>query len=436
MVGKMFYQVNDEKISPEEVKYWKRMFKSNLKIGVEIETELSENNDYNRAIRELENVFNPTDSFGEFGQHGVYTVKSDGSLPNGIELCTIGRRLDFLDLYMQYKGILHVVYSYNPVMNQRAGLHNHVLMDYNSNGSCLEKPVPGVIFKNFCQLLRRYLPELVWITSTLNIEGSDVITRYDKFCSAEKLIQYTSINRTVEDYCKRLYEQGEVNSRYRFVNCLPMRVIGNDINTFHFELRFPDGSIYPCQIAAQNMLYFSMLVKAIELSELGVINAGNVEYWNETKELYNAIRNNRNSDRTSVPPTEEQIERIKERCSDMLLELKSSLDQFDKHIYPLLDLISKEPVSMLRRSKSDGEINEYFDSIVKSMYNINLSDCSDIISMINLIKVNKCNSRAHWASKVAEELSLASNEIERRLFKLEQIRPMEFDQILGSMVFK
>jgi hypothetical protein len=148
----------------------------------------------------MHTFFQPTGRINDFGKYGVYQVKTDGSIQNGLELCTVGRRLDFLDLFVQYDNIINVMMMYEPNMYENAGLHNHVLFDYSDSYTCLEKPVPGIIFKNFCQLLRRYAPALVWLTSTVYHEGEDYITRMDYFCKGEELMRYTPINRTAEKY--------------------------------------------------------------------------------------------------------------------------------------------------------------------------------------------------------------------------------------------
>jgi hypothetical protein len=434
MLGSLSIESSDNRLTREEIAYWKRIFKSNIKIGVEIESYIDDDYSPSQTIEEMKSLFSPTNDVGKFGDFGVQNVKSDGSISHGFELCTIGRRPNFLDLYYQYKAITNLVISkYKAHVNSRCGLHNHVLIDYGSYYTSVEKLIPNIIFINFVQLTRRYLPELVYITST--VKENNAITRYDSFCKADTLLQFTPLNRSVKDYMYKLKEEGR-DVRYKFLNCRPSIAKPEGIECLHFELRFPDGSLYPAQIAAQNMLYCAMLIKAIELSELGVINTGDVDEWNETKELYAAIRNSDDEDRLSSIPTQEQMERIKSRTHNMLLELKPQLDQYDIHIYGILFALAIKPISLMRRESTDIEINAMFDDIIRNIYTIDISDCSDIIYTINLQKLLKCNSQLDYENKLAHMLNTSVSNIQKKLFKLNNVKPFEFDITLGALKFK
>lgn len=430
MLGTLSYEKNDERINAEEVQYWKRMFRSNLKIGVEIETNLDTSINRSDATIELVRSLKPTNNFGNFGSHGVLTIKGDGSLENGIELCTIGRRLSFLDLYLQYRSITSHIFRFSPIMNQRAGLHNHVLLDYGVNYNSLEKFVPGVILKNFIQLLRRHLPELVWLTSTVKHTSS--ITRMKNFCDGTNLTRYTPLTRTIYEYKNKINSE----SRYTFINLNPLVATGDEITKFHFELRFPDGSLYPAQIASQNILYASMLIKAIELSEHGIINCGNSDLWEETKTLFAAIRTDHNGDRLSYPITETQQERIKERCKSMLLEFKSQINSFDTHSYGILSMLADKPISLMRREMDDKEINDYFHAIINNMYVHEIGDCDKISEIINLNKCTGAYSEDNWYTKISAMLEMSVSDIKNKMFKMSQVKQFYFDKELGTMLFK
>jgi hypothetical protein len=239
----------------------------------------------------------------------------------------------------------------------------------------------------------------------------------------------TPLTRTVSDFRSKIMDE-----RYKFLNMNPMSVSGDRIDKFHVELRFPDGSLYPAQIAAQNVLYSAMLQKAVDLSELGIINCGNAELWEETKTLMEAIRNNNDSGRTSSMPSIEQIERIKARCRDMLLEFKPQIDSYDTHTYAMLKILCETPISMLRREQSDSAINDMFDEIVKNMYVPSIEDCANVIELINLHKINKAFSEDNWCYSAAEKLNTNIADIKNKLFKLSQIKIMKFDKELGSFV--
>lgn len=443
-MDKITFLKEDETLSPEEIAYWKRCINANLKIGIEIETDLENGRNKSTVQRELNTFFNPTNNVSVFGKYGVYTVKGDGSLRNGIELCTVGRKLDFLDLYEQYSFIINKIMKYNPIMNQRAGLHNHMLMDYGQYHNCLEKPFPSIILKNFLQLLRRHAPELVWITSTVKgnavYEGEDYnhyghtedslpITRMCRFCNHDTLFAKTPVGKSIQQYRSDI-----MNERYKFINLNPLGCIGDIINIFHVELRFPDGSLYPAQIAAQNMLYKAMLVKAAELSMNGLIKTGNEDEWLETKLLINAIRNNTYSsdDRTSKKPTDEQIIRIKERAKEFIQGMKPELDT---SVYLFLQYLAETPVSMLRLDKTDAEVNEMYETTVQHMFNLDASDALDVIKTINTQEISRCISKNDWMIKTSARLGISVIELKEKLEKINRILPVRYDIELGCIVF-
>lgn len=431
----LIYEKSDVKLTTQEVRYWKRIFKSNLKIGVEIETNLHSRQNQSAVISALKTLLQPTENVSRFGKTGTYIVKGDGSLNNGVELCTVGRRIDFIDLYSQYKGICEAIFEHTPVMNSRAGLHNHVLLDYGNNYSSIEKPVPGLIMKNFIQLFRRHLPELVWITSTCNGSGN-IITRRDNFCKSESMINFTPINRTISTF----RNNATGRDRYQFMNMAPFESSEDDITKLHFELRFPDGSIWPAQIAAQNVLYAAFFQKAIEISENGLINTGTKEEWLETKSLFRAIRNSGNSglgdNRESVPAEQEELDIIKERGFNMLKMLKPNLDQYDKHVYLILKFLNEKPISILRRDHLDAQINVLYNETIKSMYNVDVSDCQNLIKVINTQSLCNIPTKDIWELNAAEKLSCKKIDIQNKLFKLSQVKDIGFDSELGTYVFR
>lgn len=436
MLGTITFLNKTQRINAEEVNYWKRMVKSNFKVGVEIETCIDNSIDESRVIRELSSAFMPTDDYGNFGVCGVVEIGTDGSLDNGIELATIGRRLSFIDLYNQYSTICNAIFEFSPDMNQRAGLHNHFLLDYGSGYNCLEKPLPGIIMKNFIQLIRRHLPELVWISSTVNPNNNEhnSITRMEDFCTANTLLRNTPIGKTISEY-KNALDDGGYAGRYKFINLRPMEITDDEIKKLHYELRFPDGSIFPAQMAALNILYASMFVKAIELSELGIISTGGEELWEETKTLYNSLRNHI-GERLSQRPTDVQIERIKERCKIMIKEFKPQICDYDKHIYPILNILAETPISIMRSTaESDEKLNEQFDDMIANMFSTDITDCENVTEAILLNKILGSFSEENYIHTLAKELNEDPTVIKNKLFKLKEYKNMYFDAEIGSYVF-
>lgn len=415
-----------------EKEYWTRMFKSNLKIGVEIEGHCAGISDYSSVIRFLRDKLKPNNTTYNFGDNGVYKVTTDGSITNGVELCTNGRRVGFIDLYSQYEYICGLMLSKGVRTSCRCGLHNHILLDYGSDYNCLEKPLNGIIFKNFINLFKRHYPELVWITSTVDETycGNKMLTRGDRFCMHSSLFS-NSVNKKIRNF-KSSVMSGD---RYKAINMNFLKIDdeNDNLKNFHLELRFPDGSVYPAQIASQNVLYTAMLLKAIKLSEIGLITTGND--WAETKELTGAIRNQyvwSGDNRFSEPPTEQQINKIKERATDLISFLSPELESIDKRSIPVLNSLANEPISIMRRSKSVDEINDYFKQFFNSSYKDNTE--LDILKHISAMDIVDCMSEFDYILKLSSKVNKDVKDVTGIINNMKYNRNLKFNPILGSLV--
>lgn len=435
------FEDREQNISLNESKYWKRFFMSNLKIGVEIESCFHGSN----PISPLTQYLEPVSDYGKFGKFGINSVKYDGSLNNGAEVCTIGRRVDFINLYEQYKFVTDEMIRLGAYVESRAGLHNHIMLDYGNSWSCLEKPVPDIIFKNFIQLLKNSSPELIFITSTMcqtvpgvNIDNQmydKAITRCNNFCRNDTLLAYNFIRRSGLDVRDKISPNGGSGSdRYKFANVKFMQFdqTGTNATRFHFELRFPDGSLYPAQMAAQNVMFAAMLLKAIQISEIGIM--GMSSEWEETKELMNLIRTDIYGDRCSKPVSDPTIETLKARSASFIDYLKPELDMFDTHVYQVLKLLANEPVSLQRRTKSDKQINKDFDALVENMYLEKTADCAALLEIISLQNIAGFRTEMDLKKQLVETLSITSMELEAMITKIRRNTKLEFDRIIGTYV--
>ncbi len=416
------------RLSSEEVRYWKKFFLGNLKVGVEIEFDcIGDRSRFRDQF--IAKLGNGSEGFN-FGKYGIKNLASDGSVPRGWELKTVGRRLDFLNLYIQYK-LYYDVFDGKATVSPNCGLHNHILIDYVDNSTSLEQDVPGIIFRNFCQLMRSFAPEFVWLTST--VKGDDYITRYEQYCMAEQLYSHTPVNKDAKNYAQILNNGG----RYRFINTKYFRSTNDSISRFHLELRFPDGSIYPAQIASQNILWGAVLLKAIEVSEFGVIDTGTPSEWATTKELYGRIRNNvRAGSRLSSCPNQENLDLIQQRGRDTLKFLKPSIAMYDVRAYRVLTFLNEEPVSIARRTKPDNQIVSEYHDLLKTMYVLDTEPYHDMIKAISLQEIKGAVSAKQWTYQIAQKSGKAFQEIETDLTKLDLIKPLVWDSELGTYVFK
>lgn len=415
--------VNRNKINLYEANYWRRMVLSNLKIGVEIESNIESNRSRGDIMREMENEFLPTGSPYVFGKTGVCEVKTDGSLNNGIEMTTVGRKVNFIDMFVQYKVLCDSFLRNGSVMNSRCGLHNHILMDYGREHDNLEKPFNETIFKNFIQLVKKHYAELCFITSTVKHETS--LTRFKYFCLQDL---YLTTNLVI----KNLVELKSIfNNKYNGVNFTRFRTTADgEIKNFHLELRFPDGSLYPAQIAGQNVLYGALLLKAIDLSLSGTIGMSDEALddssWTHRKELINSFRNNEDNDnRLSIYDTSIQSELI-EKSNELVDWLKNEINVFDGRAFIVLKTLATTPVSILRKTMEDNEVNTYLDGTFK--HTMDLKIPSELYETITTEEI-KTNSRKEWCTKVGEKLSLKSIEIDSLITRLNCLKKVDYDHV-------
>lgn len=444
---KLSYLNNNEKINVLESKYWSNFFYKNLKIGVEIEFNAGGENEAEDLMSDLRDYLEETYDVTKFGKTGFLEVKEDGSLPEGLEVVTVGRRIDFNSMFLQYKYLVDYLDLNSCYVNSRCGLHNHILLDYNGKMSSLEKNVPDIIVKNFAQLIKRHLPEICWITSTvsdcvkerhLEMLGEEIAsqcdgfftTRSNYFCSEETLYRNTVQDKSVKEYGEIVSGQ----SRYKAVNFNPMGYDDNgEINRLHLELRFPDGSLFPAQIAAQNVLYGALFLKAIKLSEFGLISTG--EGWERTKELMNEIRNEftwSGDCRYSSPLKLEHIDTYRERGMDMLMFLSQEIKAFDNKAYNVLCFLNDTPISILNREKSYEDINKELESIIK--YSYRGKDDEDILKLIAVMDITQAMSEYDWCVKASKQLSKETKYVVDKVREMKVNRELQFDKILGTLV--
>jgi hypothetical protein len=441
----MFRYIVKGGLSSLEVEYWKRIAKSNIKVAVELECQFD---DWGDVIHKLRHRLNPTENISKFGDCGVHNVHSDGSLQHGAETCTIGRRLSFIDLYEQYKYITDIFMEYKPYITPRAGLHNHFLLDYGDEHNCLEKPMPEIIFKNFLQLLKKYAPALIWLTSTVKHELNGAITRMNYFCSHGSLMSTAIPNKSLTDIRSAVMN----GDRYRFINLNWLDFNGEGINKLHFELRFPDCSIFPAQIAAQNILYAALFIKAIELSETGIIACSDSESdWEDIKGLTSRMRDDFNTTnyRISSPLSDEDCEKAKIRAVAMIKELKAEIFYIDKNAYMPLTFLAETPLSKSRhdytlrnsnqeeRLEAIKKINEEYAALIESMKvcHNNESEYENVVSEINSMSITGMSTEKQWIYKAQEVLNSTMSEIEKKITHLKMYRNLKFDFELGTFVF-
>lgn len=418
-------------LTTNQVSYWKSQVNNNLKFGLELESEFKRGANYqttSQISQILKDALIPTSSNGKFGDYGVHSVIGDGSLANGLELPLVGKRLEFWSNIDQLNTITKLMKDNGAYLHQRAGTHNHMLLSYQNTSNEMEKAMPGIIFRNFVQLFRRFAVELVWITST-NKGPNNQITRMENFRRHSGLMRFTPArdNRTTEELVDLLN-----NESYGFLRTEMMKVNGENIERFHMELRFPDCTLNPSQIVAMQVFYKAMLLKAIEFSKYGVINAsGSVERFEEQKTLLRALCNQGN-ERMSTGTTNENLEIIKDRAENMVLYFMNNIKQVDETALEVLEKLAEKPISIRRQEKDN------LNAIEKQLLpkdNRDKSHFQEIAKVIDSMAIIGCETKKEWEEELANVLGISYKVANNKVWKFSQVRKIDFDKKLGTVMF-
>jgi len=302
---------------------------------------------------------NPSNSYGNITKDGVHSVIGDGSLlggtkkNKGVEVITVGRRVDYWEFYKMSKSILDTATKNGAWLNERCSIHMHLLTSYYNSDRAgfineMEKDMPEIIAANFHQLVRRYQNALVWMT--LGLDNPNNLTRWERY--RVSIMNISAVKNRMHDVKQLTYEHSGGN-KYSFANYTNMMFGNNgDVSTFHVELRYMDGIISPSIVAAIACLNHALVIKATEISRYGLLKMPDKEWFAEAKTMKKYILNNMKSydagDRFGH--TQHVIEN-----KDYYIRESLGLVQQLKHIllrtgpaYEVLEKLAEMPVALMR----------------------------------------------------------------------------------------
>jgi hypothetical protein len=222
------------------------------------------------------------------------------------------------------------------------------------------------------------------------------------------------------------------------------------VRNLHVEFRFPDADLSPTSIVAKTFLFLAMLLKAVEMSQYGVIHVGRIREWQRNKELLNTLSNNdgnlATSDTSGVTP--EIIDELRTGCHELLELLKPLFGRFARVTYEsseehhpafeVLSFLAETPISLLRASGRDWQgIEQILQEKASAAKKETSWDKSDLrlIRFIELAELTGHTSPESWKWESARELFLTPQELDRRLARLDNWRGLTWDADLGTMLF-
>lgn len=386
---------------------------------------------------ELEKTLEPSNFVGVVGRTGVLAVTTDGSLKEdgGVEIPTVGRRPHFPTLYKMHKDIITECIKHGAFLNERCSIHVHVLAGYYDSNpvdaqskpgracsltvSELEEQMPEIILANTHQLIRKYQNSLIWLSMSLNLpKFPNSLTRWGKF--RYPLDEYSAIQQkmcniadTLRAKHRKVHGDG-TNTFFNYSPCKFNKATGN-IETFHIEGRFMDGSMSPAAITAFAILHYALVIKAVEISRMGILEIGDKNEIATANEITNTLMNNisgawdseRVSDNSDLNV---YIPYIKGQTTELLYLLKNILEEFPP-VYDILAKLAEEPVAyrLKRHNKQPTkEIWEAIDSELMSGHPTNEQLSEVKLSIADIIRLNlvmECQNTQEWVENITSILT-------------------------------
>jgi len=426
-------------LSHKQAMYWKDLLYRTVKIGTEVEFAMPKGVRKKDFLPPLIEDLHPTRDLNNLGRYGVLDVISEHC---GVEIQVIGRQPYYPALIEQYRAILDPLLERGVRARPTCGLHYHTLT------IGLSEPAPEIVLANVWNLTRRYAPNLRFLTSAG--DRQEALCRRSSYTSHLEMVQHTPGSRTMQEIQQVLKDSYRVPEHQNFLNL--EHVTFNDegeVRNFHLEFRFPDADLSPTSIVAKTFLFLAMLLKAVEMSQYGVIHVGRIREWRRKKELLDMLNNREGklatSDTSGVTP--EVIDELGAGCHELLELLKPLFGRFarvayesseDHPAFEVLSFLAETPISLLRNSGRDWqEIEQILRErahVAKEKESWDKSD-QRLIRFIELAEMTGHASPESWKWESARELFLTPQELDRRLERLDNWRGLTWDADLGTMIF-
>ncbi len=421
----------DDLLAPQDAAYWKDLLYRTIKIGSELEVaprKGMKRPDFEAAIRA---ALKPSGSVERLGKNGVWDVQTEHC---GIEIRVIGRHPHFRALQNQYRRIMDVLMRHGARPRATCGLHFHLLTPD------LAEPVPVIILANVWNLVRRYAPELKFLTSCGN--KREALCRRRNHNSHLEMVKLSPGALSMAEIQARLKNSRTVPEHQNFLNLEHIRFTEDGrVRPFHLEFRFPDAHLSATAITAQTFLWMALALKAVDLSQYGVIHVGTHAAWQRKVHILNLLSNNDGtlaaSDTRGI--TDDIIEELRQGAYELLDFLAPTLEgMFSEN--PALDVLLalvEMPISLMRCMGYDWPRIERYLQERAASDPLGLDETDRrLMQHIELGAWSGHPSPEAWQWYAARELFLPPQSLEQRLARLDALRGVRWDSRQGTMVFK
>jgi hypothetical protein len=397
----------------------------------------------------MKELFMPSGFVGTVGQSGALDVIKDGSLVGGgIEIPTVGRRVHWQSFYNMCQGIIDPIVGRGGFVNERCGQHFHVLAGYFKKNvgqriSELEQPLPEIVLANLHQLNRRYELAMFWMMSAGN--QMEHLTRWSRF--RQSIYQYSALRNKMQRIQKELATNiacmggTSQNGKYASVayHFCDFNAEGN-VDTFHIENRIADGCLSPAVITAWAMLCYGMVMKAVRLSQYGVMEVGDQEYATQVKEtmphLIDGERRSwdgsRHADTSGIGTS---IPFLRESSRELVQLLKPELYNMGPAFNILMDLAEKPCSLRLIEGDSWDKIeSDLYGPYIKAEVQHDYASEEEVRELIDLAGIVECENVNTWVEEVSANLGQDPQQVEGTVEGLLSSGNYRWSEAIGSLI--
>ena len=419
----------DDTLSLAKVNYWKDLLFRTIKVGTEIEVAIPKGMDRQEFEDEISSLLEPSGTYDFLGQSGVISISPEHC---GIEIRVIGRQPYFRSLQEQYKEITELLISKGARARSTCGLHFHLL------APTLAEPMPEIILANFWNFVRRYSPELRFLTSGGDSRAS--LCRRRNYTSHNEMVHYSPIHTSMAQIQKELHSSQTVPEHQNFFNLQHLGFTQDGaVIPFHLEFRFPDADLSATSITAKAFLFLAIALKAVDLSQFGVIHVGKIGPWRRKIELLDMLSNNDGNLATSDTSKVDDsvIDELRQGCHELLDLLEPTFDRFeDNPSFEVLETLAETPISLLRCAGHDWTSIEMLLSQRAQLDNFSIDEIEQkLMQHIELEDWSGAKSIEEWNWRAARELFLTPHDLEIHLNNISALRKTHWNERLGTLVF-
>ncbi len=413
------------------------------------------------AIRKrIKKELSPSNSYGNLSKTGVHSITTDGSLlggtgrHKGIEVITSGRRIDYNEFFQMSKKIVDLVDKNGGYVDERCSIHMHLLTSYynsmfenvnddwrHSRINELERSIPEIILANFHQLCRRYQNAITWMSIGLN--DIEHLTRWEKY--RVSILHISPALRDMKHVRDKVFRESNA-TKYGWVNYQYTTFDYNgDVDQFHVELRALDGMMCPSAVAALACLFYSIAIKAVEISRYGLLKMSTDGWFQQASKIKHELLNNYpadwDSDRFSNTSNLYKYYNILTAESlELIQQVKHSLMKIGP-AYEILEKLATQPIALRR---VEGKSWKDIEAELAVQENPDELLGSAIDELIDLRIVSSCTNLEEWLIEINNYLSkntfthisqvLLKDDIEEYVKNLSLEGSCIWSQKLGSVV--